>query len=105
MVKTKGQKIQGLHFFSQDGFPYSATVLHPSEMMFFRNMASEPSVFWCPSCKAKLTAGKRTDVVTCTNCGTDVDVEALRSRIAETWNALEQEADQLQVRFVPFPSF
>ena len=80
-------------------------VLRPSEMAFFRNMAPEPSVFWCPSCKARLTAGKKTDAVTCTNCGTGVDVEALRSRIAETWIALEQEADNLQVRFSSFPLF
>ena len=79
----------------------------PLEMLvsFFRNMAPEPSVFLCPSCKAKLNAGKKTEMATCNNCGTEVDVEALKSRIAETWNALEQEADQLQVRFVPLSSF
>ena len=74
-------------------------------MSSFRNMSPEPSVFWCPSCTAKLNAGKKTDVVTCTNCGTDLDLKALRSRVTETWNALEQEADQLQVRFVPFSTF
>ena len=62
-------------------------------------------MFLCPSCKAKLNAGKKTDTATCSNCGTEVDVAALKSRIAETWNALQQEADQLQVRFVPTSSF
>ena len=68
-------------------------------------MAPEPSVFLCRSCKAKLSAGKKRDTATCSNCGTEVDVAALKSRIAETWNALQQEADQLQVRFVPISSF
>ena len=68
-------------------------------------MAPEPSVFLCPSCKTKISTGKKTDRVTCTNCGTEVDVEALKSRVAETWNALEKEAEQLQVGFVHLPSF
>ena len=76
-----------------------------SQIFFIRNMTPEPSVFLCPSCKTKMNTGKKTEVVTCTNCGSEVDVEALKSCIAETWNALEKEAEQLQVGFVFFPPF
>ena len=66
-----------------------------------RNMAPDPTVFLCPSCKAKLKTMQKTSMLTCTACGTEVDAKALRDRVTETWNALEQEAEQLQVRFVP----
>ena len=63
-------------------------------------MAPDPTVFVCPSCKAKLNAMQKTSMLTCSACGTEVDVKALRGRVTDTWNALEQEADQLQVGFV-----
>jgi len=59
-------------------------------------MEPEPTVFLCPSCKCKLTAGKTTSVLTCPQCGKEVDVAVLRNCVAETWKALEQSAEQLQ---------
>ena len=70
-----------------------------------RNMAPDPTVFVCPSCKAKLNAMQKTSMLTCTACRTEVDVKVLRGRVTEIWNALEQEADQLQVGFVPCSLF
>ena len=35
--------------------------------------------------------------MTCPHCGKEVDVAVIRSCVAETWKALEQSAEQLQV--------
>ena len=35
--------------------------------------------------------------MTCSHCGKEVDVAVLRSCVADTWKALEQSAEQLQV--------
>ena len=35
--------------------------------------------------------------MTCPHCGKEVDVAVLRNCVAETWKALEQSAEQLQV--------
>merc|ERR1712218_272044 len=61
-----------------------------------RNMTTEPTVLLCPSCKSKLNAGRTTDIMTCTNCGTGVDIKILKRCVEETWKALEQGAEQLQ---------
>ena len=43
--------------------------------------------------------------MTCTNCGTGVDIKILKRCVEETWKALEQGAEQLQVNFYPCDPF